>query len=146
MKIPPILTIEKTIKAGSVYYFPNEKLNTPAPHFHIVLNNDPQSDELILLVISSSKVEIVKRRRKNEPKETLVEIPKIKYPEFSVDSIIDCNNVFVFSKKELISKYENGSLKLKTEFPPKLVQTLTEGVLMSRIVEKQFKRILKFDL
>jgi hypothetical protein len=146
MEIPPSIAIDKNIRKGSVYYFTNDKFISTEPHYHIVLNENPLDDELLLLVVSSSKIDNVKRINKNNPSETVVEICPTAYPAFTKKSIIDCNKPYITSKKELRNKFISGKLKLKCEMDIDLVNILINGVLKSKIVENSLKRILERNL
>ena len=85
--IPPEVQIKATIKPGSVYYFSEDTFFSDEPHYFIVINKNPQSDIVILLVCSSSQIRKTKFRRRGLPG-TLVEIRKEQYEEFTRDSII----------------------------------------------------------
>ena len=90
MKIPSEIQIASTIKPGSVYYFPEQALSSDEPHYFIVVNHNPLTDEILILVCSSSRIDKVKRRvwRRSFPETTVVEIRKDAYPDFTKDSII----------------------------------------------------------
>ena len=141
MDIPPKVAIRASINPGSVYYFPHESLSSHKSHFFVVINIDPIAEEAIFLVCSSSKINKVKQRNRNNPPETLVEISKQQYPDFTFDSIINCNNVFPESIENLIERLSNKELKLKAEMNIALVNKLRKGVLASRqvplIIKKQ---------
>lgn len=145
MDIPPETIINATLKVGAVYYFPDARLNSPDSHFFIVLNNNPDKDELLLLVCSSSKVDKVKSRRlsRNISIKTLVEISTSEYTDFTIDSIVDCNVVFPFTKQNLIQLVIDSKLHIKLEMPLKIITKLREGVLASPVIEESLKKILK---
>lgn len=108
----------------------------------VVLNNNPQTDEYVLLVCGQSKILNVKRLRSNCSTETLVVITPNQYSEFSVDTIFDCNNLFPQSINNIARKYDNEELIVKPELDYVLVELLRQGVLASRLVEQRFKNIL----
>ena len=141
IKIPPEVQIKSTIKPGSVFYFPEDTFKSNEPHNFIVLNHKPISDDVILLVCSSSKVKKVKRRRRNLPSTTVV-IKKEQYAGFTENSIIDCNDVFDRSIRELVEKLEQGELKPKKEMDIALVKKLREAVDKSPLVSRQLQAIL----
>jgi len=146
MDIPSSLAIDQTIRKGSVYYFINDRFTSPEPHYHIVLNENPLLDEIILLVASSSQIENVKRINKNNPPETVVEISPTEYPAFTKESIVDCNRPITSDKKELRNKFSSGQLKLKCEMDIDLVNILISGVLKSKLVEDSLKRVLNRNM
>jgi hypothetical protein len=140
--IPPDICIKSTIRPGSVYYFVEESFSSPEPHYFIVINRNPVSDNIVLLVCSSSQIEKVKRRRKLLPPETLVEIKESRYINFTTDSIIDCNNILQKTKEQLIQKLEQNELKLKMEMDIHLVEQLRQAVKKSPLVEEEIKKFL----
>ncbi len=144
VEVPPEIQIRSTLKPGAVYYFEDSRLDSSIPHYFIVLNNTPLEDAILLLVVSSSKVDKVKKRNiNNNPSETLVEISPSEYSEFSVESIIDCNSIFLKSTKELIQKVIDDKLRLKNPISSELLNKLQNAVIASPLVEKPIKRILE---
>ena len=75
MKIPSEIAIKSILKPGSVFYFTEDSFQSQAPHFFVILNKDPISENLLLMVNATSNVS----ERKNWvtkvglPSETLVE-------------------------------------------------------------------------
>lgn len=131
IRIPPEVAIKATIRPGSVYYFPEDSFHSEQPHYFIVINADPTSDLMIILVCASSQIEKTKLRRRSCPTETIVEISTDQYSEFTVNSIIDCNYVLEKSIDQLIVKLKAGELVLKTEMDIELVNVLRMSVLSS---------------
>ena len=140
--IPPEVAIRGTIKPGSVYYFPEESFTSPDPHYFVVINIDPSTDEVILLVCASSKISKVEYRRVNCPARTLVKISPTQYPDFAEDSILDCNVVHEKTVAQLVEKMSKGRLKLKTKMDMKFVQRLRRGVLRSPLIPRRIKQQL----
>lgn len=145
MDIPADIQIRSTIQTGSVYYFPEDNFNSPEPHYFIVLNTEPSHDEVIFLVCASTKIEAVRGRSLNCPKETLVEVSPKQYVGFSKYSIINCNKVFEKSVSQLVDKLSQGKLKLKPRMDLHLVEKLIQGVSYSNGVERRIKRQLCAD-
>ncbi|MDO9547352.1 MAG: hypothetical protein Q7J65_00080 [Candidatus Marinimicrobia bacterium] len=137
----PEARIKASIQPGSVYYFPDEELSSPEPHYFIVLNHNPSDDMVLLLVCSSSQIEKVKRRRSGLPG-TCIEIVMSDYKDFTVDSIVDCNNVFKRSINHLVNKLTSGDLKIKSEMNFAIVQRLRSAVLNSTLVSREDKQML----
>jgi hypothetical protein len=142
IKIPLEIQIRSTIRVGSVYYFPEITFESLQPHYFVVINIDPKSDTVVLLVCSS-QIEKTQRRRQTCPCETLVEITPDQYPDFRVPSIIDCNYVIERSINQLIGKLLQKTLRMKTEMALSLVKQLVEGVIRSPMVERRIKALLQ---
>lgn len=139
--IPPELQIKSTIKPGSVYYFEEETFTSNEPHYFIVINNSPIVDKIILLVCASSRIMKVKEIRRHLPK-TLVEIKEGDYPDFTKDSIVDCNFVLSKTVDDIVEKLSAGNLKLKREMDISIVENLREAVINSPVVDPEIIAML----
>jgi len=139
--IPPESQIKSTIKPGSVYYFKEETLTSKEPHYFIVINNNPIVDKIILLVCASSRIMKVKQIRRHLPK-TLVEIKERDYPDFTKDSIVDCNYVLSKTIDDIVEKLSAGNLKLKREMDISIVENLREAVINSPVVDPEIIEML----
>jgi len=142
LEIPPEITIRESIRPGSVYYFPHEKFVSQEPHFFVVINISPTTENVIFLAYPSSKIEIVKRRNKNNPPQTLVAVRQDQYPDFTCDSIFDCNKIQVDSIEKLVQRLSSGKLRLKAEMDIVLVEQLRRGVFASRLIPLNIKQQL----
>jgi hypothetical protein len=145
MDIPPNVRILATIRTGSVYYFEEEELLSDEPHYFVVLNQNPRTEEFLILVCASSQIE--KRRqimqRLGFPQETLVFVSPSEYPIFSKDTVIDCNRVFEKTSQTLIEKLDQNKLKVCTEImPDTILQKLIRGILASTQISEKIKRML----
>ncbi len=139
VKIPPEVAIRAAIRPGSVYYFPHESFSSPEPHYFVVINIDPISDEVILLICASSKVATVRSLWQNCPGETFVEISPYQYSGFKLMSVLNCNHVIEQTIDQLIQRLSSGQLKLKPEMHIELVEQLRRGVLTSPLVSGRIK-------
>ncbi|MCL0090254.1 hypothetical protein M1O54_07920 [Dehalococcoidia bacterium] len=143
MEVPPEVAIKATIRPGSVFYFLEDTLTSDEPHYFIVINIDPLTDKTLVLVCASSQISKVRRRRKNYPVETLVEITPANYADFKVNSIVDCNDVWEKTVSELVQKRSQGELQLKVQMETALIEKLRQGVLASQRVKNRIKTLLR---
>ncbi len=139
--IPADVQLKASIKSGSVYYFPDKALLSEGPHYFIVINKDPVTDAVLLLVCSSSQIEKVKRRTRDFPG-TTVQISKAEYAGFTVDSIVDCNWVFPRGLELLVRKLSTGELKVLPEMDTAIVNKLRRAAMRSPKVEATKKRLI----
>jgi len=65
------------------------------------------------------------------------------YIDFTKDSIVNCNKVFVRSSSEIIAKIESQSLKIKSTMDIHIVERLRDAALSSELVERGIKELLK---
>ena len=142
MAAPLPWEIRLTLRPGTVYYFQHRGLTSIEPHYFIVVNRDPIGDQVLLLAVSSSKVESVRQRRRQLPPATLVEISPAEYREFKLPSIVDCNRVFRKSLAELQVDWEAGNLKPKDDLPAALLAQIQAGIKLSPQVEDEAKALI----
>ena len=146
MEIPPSIHILATIETGSVYYFKEEKLSSDEPHYFVVLNKNPQTEEFLILVCASSQVERRKQiiKQLGIPSETLVTISPSEYSSFSKDTVIDCNRVFEKTLQIIVEKLKQDELKVcRDVMSDVILQKLTAGILVSPQVSGNIKNMLK---
>jgi hypothetical protein len=134
-----------TLRGGSVYHLQHRDLSSAEPHFFVVLNIDPHADDFLVLVVTTSKVDSVRRRSNNLPPNTLVEISPSEYsdPHFTLQSIVDCNHWFRVTKKELLQKLQASLAWEKTPLPPDILKILRVGMLASPLIEDEIKDMLR---
>lgn len=144
MDISPEVALRGIIRPGSVYYFPSEKLTSTDSHFFVVINLNPFKEQLIILVCGSSKIESVKRRSRNQPSETLIEVTPEEYPHFSNTTIFDCNKgVYRHTVDDLIQRLSSKRLEICHDYLSyEIVESLRTGVLASPVVEREIKQQL----
>lgn len=135
--------IKASIKPGSVYYFRAEEYSSDEPHYFIVVNLNPQTDEVVILACVSHQIEKTRNRRKDCPKETLVIITPTQYCDFTKTSIIDCNRVLPLRVTQIMMKYENNTLDVKTEMDIDRVNLIRKGILASDQIEPRIHTMLK---
>lgn len=144
MDIPPEVKLKGSIQPGSVYYFPEEKFSSSNSHYFVVLNIDPLSDEVLLLVCASSQVEKVKEycASLQLSKKTLVIVSPEEYECFTKKTIFNCNDLKIKTIQQLVDKLKRGKLVLKAEMDETLVKKLRKAALRSPIITNKHKKML----
>lgn len=144
MQIPPEVHIRATIKEGAIYYFIEDSFGSKEPHFFVVLNRNPLTDEILILVNATTKIDKRREARKRLPPETLVEISSVDCSVLRENSLIDCNSITEKTVDTLIEKLGKSELRVCFEMlKPELLQRLREGVLASPIVIRAHKELLQ---
>lgn len=148
MDISARVRILAGIQTGSVYYFEEEELSSTEPHYFVVLNKDPQTDELLILVCASSQVEKRKQiaQKLGFSSETLVVISPSDYALFTKETVIDCNRAFEKTAQSLIDKLEQKKLHICTELMSEdIIQKLVGGIIASTQIAEKIKKILSVE-
>lgn len=146
MEIPAYVRVVAGIQTGSVFYFEEDTISSTEPHYFIVLNRNPKTEEMLILAIASSQVEKRKERitKLGFSIETLVEISPTEYTLFTKETVIDCNRAFEKSIQSLADKLEAGCLKVCTEIMPKeIVTRVVQGVLASTQISRNIQDIIR---
>jgi len=129
------------LRAGSVFYFQTRELNSPEPHFFVVMNRDPLGTGLLLLTIVTSKLDKV-RLRNRERLETVVEISPAEYDEFRVVSAIDCNVVLEKPLSDLADLVRRKQVRYHKDMPKPIFEKIRSSVLASPVLAEELKQLL----
>ena len=129
-----------TLRPGSVYYFQERSFTWSEPHYFIVVNQ-PLAGEILVLTVISSKVEEVKRLRKDLPG-TTVEIGPGDYQELKWPSIVDCNVVFRRALPELVEKLRRKEVSYKRDLPREILNRIRQAISASPLIEEETKKLL----
>ncbi|MEK7501880.1 MAG: hypothetical protein AAB629_03065, partial [Patescibacteria group bacterium] len=115
MDIPAKVTIPICIEQGSVYHYYLETKNTDGTtykgnRFFVVLNANPKNASVLILVTFTKQIihqqEYVKRVK--EDPETLVLVSPSDFPRLSVNSVVNCNNIYEKTLEDLIAEIEHS--------------------------------------
>jgi hypothetical protein len=144
LELPPQV-IRKILKPGSVFYFAHQESTGDEPHYFVILNKDPQTDELLILVNATTKIE--KRRsyisRNGLPDGTLVVLKPEDAPFLKKESAFDCNYPRMIPVGDLVEKFRTKELKLRGEADATIVEQLRNAVLISPLVDEKTKDVIK---
>ncbi len=131
--IPEDIQIDTLLKQGAVFFFVETSVHSDTPHFFIILNKRPKTDEILYMVnCTSSDINKIKKLYSNKPK-TIVSLIKNRnrsdYDKITKSySIINCNDFIGKTKEELIQKRKDNILKLKKELPKWKLKQVLKGV------------------
>lgn len=132
-----------SIRPGSVYYFPSENLHgSTEPHYFVVINVDPFSEDVILLVCASSSVARTLEINRNRS-ETVVVVEPTNYPILSHKSVFNCNDVFVHTIDDLAERLGNGTLNIMEEMDANIVEKLRQAAIRSPLVTRKIRNQLQ---
>jgi hypothetical protein len=142
MNIP--IEIKLSLRPGTVYYFEHRELTSGDPHFFVVLNSDPLSQQVLLMSVFTSKVDnqLRRNRRAGHAEETLVKISPSDYSELNVESCVNCNKVFSKPLAELISQWRNIRKK-PNDLPTEILAKILAGVELSTAVAEEEKALIR---
>lgn len=126
---------------GSVLYFYDDQLDSPKPHWHIVLNLKPLDDGGCHVAICTSKADRYREIVEKTPRlaDTVVFIPQSAYPsELTCETVVDCNKLQFISDaklKDAVANRQSSRLRQCKNFPPFYLKKIIDGVLLSRITD-----------
>lgn len=146
MKIPSDIAIKSVLKPGSVFYFIEDSFQSKEPHYFVVLNKDPITENLLLMVNATSNVSdrISWAKKVGLPAATLVEADSRKCTFLAKQSIFNCNSPIIRPLKTLIEKFDDSKLGLKGNVTDEVLEELRQGVILSPLVDGVTKEMIKY--
>jgi len=149
MEIPPNVSIPICIEQGSIYHCHLTKQNNDGTfydgdRFFIVMNVNPKTDEVLVLTTITKRIDKTKDfiKRICEAPDTLVKITISDFPHLSQDSVVNCNNSYQMSLKDLINKIENGGKIFKHKLPKIVFDAIISGMMKSNQISTEVKEML----
>lgn len=149
MDIPAKVTVPICIEQGLICHYFLETVNKDGTvykgnRFFVVLNSNPKNADILILVTITKQVanqrEYVKKI--NEDPDTLISVSPSDFPRLNVDSVVNCNNVYETSLKSLINRIDSGGKVFFEKLPKIVVDALVRGVLKSKQVSSDHKKML----
>lgn len=132
-----------SLRQGYIFRLKGSKpFESGAYHVFIVLNHDPVSDRVLLLVNGTSKVGKaldLMQRNPNIQNETMIYFPAGKYPFFTKDTAVNCNNVMQLDVRGLDFGTENVKTIESGTLDKGDIDRVICGVLKSRSVPEFIK-------
>lgn len=147
--IPANTTVPVCIEQGSVYLYSINKLNNDGTtyagsRFFIVLNTNPKTDQVLVMVTATTK--IIEQERYvssiGESKDTIVRITPKDFSPLSAESIVNCNNIYEISLVDLVGKIDAGGKVFFEKLPKDIVSSLVTGALISNQVSTEHKKLM----
>ena len=141
----PEQILRLTLRQGTVYYMQQRSVTSAKPHYCIVMNASPLTDELIVLSIVTSNVEMRKDRARltGERPETIVEMGPADYPELSLPSCVDCNDVKRGDASQFRSDVSRAAAVPCRDLPPGVLERIVAGILLSTQVDDRVKDLVR---
>ena len=149
MDIPAKALVNICIEQGMVCHYKLDSNNQDGTHyvgnrFLIVLNVNPKTDTVLVLVTITSKIDSIERfiKVRSESPDTIVRISPTDFPRLSEESAVNCNRTYETSLSELTQKIDDGGSVFFERLPRSVVSAIVSGVLMSNQVEAGHKKLL----
>ena len=149
MEIPPEALVKICVDQGSVCHYKLDTENKDGSHyvgsrFFIVLNVNPQTDTVLVLVTITTKIESLERfiKKRGESADTLVKISPEDFPPLNKESAVNCNNTYEMSLSGLVKKIEDGGKVFFEKLPRSVMSAIVSGALKSSQVPSDHKKLL----
>lgn len=142
----PILSendLKVALVNGSILYFSCLELNTPEPHYFVLVAVNDAG--IYHLTCATSQLATIQRLiNKNKfPEATFVWCPASdNTTPFTLDSFLNCNEYFEFWLYELWQLYQAGDLQLRGVLPDDYYHQVIHGYHTSDMIEEEVKEIL----
>ncbi len=136
------LEITLCLRAGTVYYFSERSLSSPEPHYFIVVNRDPLSQNVLLLCVATSKVEKALARNKERP-DLVVVISHDDYKPFDETSAIECTKLFRKTPPEIAEKMKRKEVGyFQKDLPMESLRKIRAALLSSDTISHYEKELI----
>jgi len=136
------LKLRLTLREGTVYYFTERTLTSAEPHYFIVVNSDPLTQQVLLLSVVTSKVEEVKRRRA-DCLARVVELSPKDFKVFTKLSIVDCNSLKTIPLAEFSERFARKEIQcFDKDLPLALRKALRRAIHASNILADELKALV----
>ena len=136
------ITLQLSLREGTVYYFTHHTLTSPEPHYFIVVNADPLTQKVLLLAVVTSQIDKVKLRRK-ECLDTLVELTPATFDVLTKLSIVDCNDLKEISLADFNARFEAAKIRyFSKDLPAALRKALRKAIHDSTILSDEQKALV----
>ena len=119
-----------------------KQLTSAEPHYFIVVNTDPFTQQIILLSVVTSKVNEVKRRRADRL-DTVVELSPKDFDVLKKHSIVDCNSLKTIPLTEFNERFVRQEIRcFDKDLPPTFRKALRRAIHASSIVPDELKAVV----
>lgn len=144
MLISADVRIKSTVRSGSVFSFNEESFGCDKNHCFIVLNHQPLSDELLLLVWARTlSIKMFSHMESSGlPYDTFVDITG-QYDWSKNPTVINCNQLIEKSIDSLVNKLEKKQLRMVGLINNNTLIKLREGAIKSPTVERHIRKKLR---
>ena len=133
---------------GTVVKIQHRGLTSSSPHYFVILHVDEGLDEAVLMCVTTSQIEKVRKRVRqiNAPRETCVDLSPADCPGLTKACVVDCNEVFCSSVREVLSsriKMKIGRCTVKKSLmSSEKVKALISGIQASPKIKNKYKKRL----
>lgn len=141
MKLPTELFLS-TIKSRQVYFFSNEQIKTPIPHYFICICIISEGN--IFFVCCTSQFEKRKNfiEKRNLPSTTLVWLKPDTKNGLKKDSYVDCNSYYPIPRSKIRNLYENDNIEYSGEISEDHYIQILKGLIASPLIEENLKEYI----
>lgn len=144
MKLP-IKLFTSSIKEQKILYFSSQHLNSDESHYFVCIKRT--DNDVLILTCCTSKFDTVRKfvESRHLPNETLVWIkpdPKDSENPFTIDTYVNCNNVFSYTMEEFQNMYSSNSLSIVGELSLNYYTQIINGLIASPLIEEEIKDCL----
>lgn len=142
-----------SLKQGAIFVLKGDMpFESTTPHFFVVLNYNPDTDEYLIAVNNTSRVmsRLISLSRQNgvDVNETTVVFSPGEYPFFPDQTLFDCNTLHEISKGELLEAYKKKNFWIASEevqLSDTDLQRLYDATLKSKNVSPINKKLIDPD-
>jgi hypothetical protein len=130
------------LRSGSVFYFQAREMLSEKPHFFVVVNMDPLSQEVLLLTVFTSQIDKVRQRNRERP-ETVVEFGPMDFAPLDRATAVDGNVLVRRSLGEMADLVRRKEIGFHPDLPAELLSRIRAALLASPVIEDEDKDLIR---
>jgi len=147
MDVPREVQVKFGLEAGSIYII--KKDGDVREHFFVVLNINPTSEEVVLLVCASTvhqrEPDYLPRIENTFGIETIVHISAGESKIINKDSTFDCNRIYNPTVEQLCTSVEYTKIEYVGKIEEQILEKLRVATLLSPRLKKKYISLIKED-
>lgn len=132
-----------TLLPGTIFYFENKSFsNSNEPHYHVLVSVTPKEMVLLTCITSQIKKKIRYIEKKKLPESTLIFLKPDSTNGLKVESAVNCNDCYPFTKESLKELYNSSELEVKGKLKASELEQIKTGLKASPLIENEIKNML----
>ena len=116
---------ELLLRQGAVFRMWHEYKNEGQKYrYFIILNRDPQSDKMIVITTTTTQLEKLERKHRDQANPPLVYIHPSEYQDVKEFCVVDCQALKSYKKDELLADMEKREGKFLNLLPETILHKI----------------------
>ncbi len=139
MELPDELKIRAIFTQGGAFKAKVSRKDE-YPRYYFILNNNPASDQELVLLSSTTQFELHKFCDGGD--DVHIPLGPTEYKEFTAECLICCNRPMRIPKSNLVKQLKSQKYQLLDHLPHEIVKQIVDGIAKSNVVDSVTKALV----